>query len=131
MACRRHIGPLTSDLLNLRRHLAGCFQLPDKTVASAMGGFDKDRRLGIVVKSFSQLTNSNFEHRFTDECFRPDDVEKFLFGDELARMSNEVVEYRESLRPELNHLRSSPQALVRKVQAKGVKDYLFLVPHCS
>jgi len=96
-----------------------------------MGSFDKHRGLGIVVESFSQLTDSNFEHSFADESLRPDDLEKFLFSDELARMSNQVAEYRESLRPELNHLRSSPQALVRKVQAKGVKDYLFLVPHSS
>ena len=94
-----------------------------------MGGFDKQRGLGIVVKSLSQLTNRDFEHSFADESFRPDDAEKFLFSDELARMSNKVIEYGESLRPELDHLRSSPQALVRQVQAKGVKDYLFLVPH--
>src|ERR1043165_3448573 len=65
-----------------------------------MGSFDKQRRPGIVVKSFSQLTDSNFEHGFADKSFRPDNVEKFLFSDELARTSNEVAEHGETDRPE-------------------------------
>ena len=88
-----------------------------------MCGFNEAWRCRIIAESLAYLSNGNFEDGFAHEGAGPDGVEKFLFSDELARMSNQVAEYRESLRPELNHLRSSPQALVRKVQAKGVKDY--------
>jgi len=88
-----------------------------------MCGFDTRRRVGIIVTSVAQLTNGDLENGFADKSFRPDGVEKFLFSDQLARMRHEVVEDRESLRSELNRLRSSPQALVHKVQAKGLKDY--------
>jgi len=88
-----------------------------------MCGFNERWRVGIIVKSVAQLTNSDFENGFADKSFRPDGVEKFLFSDELARMRHEVIEDRESFRSELNRLRPSPQALVHQVQAKGVKDY--------
>ena len=88
-----------------------------------MCGFDERRRVGIIVKSVAQLTNSDFENGFADKSFRPDGVEKFLFSDELARMRHEVIEHRERFRSQLNRLRTSPKALVHKVQAKWVKDY--------
>ena len=94
-----------------------------------MCGFDERWRVGIIVKSVAQLTNGDFENGFADKGFRPDGVEKFLFSDELTWMHYEVVEHRESFRSELNCLRPSPQALIRKVQTKGVKGYEFLIAH--
>ena len=66
-----------------------------------MSGFDEAWRLWIIVESLAELTNGDFEDGFADKGSWPNSVEKSFFGDELARMREEVVEYCESLRSEL------------------------------
>ena len=66
-----------------------------------MSGFNEAWRLWIIVESLSELTNGNFEDGFADKGSWPNCVEKFFFGDELARTREEVVEYCESFRSEL------------------------------
>jgi hypothetical protein len=94
-----------------------------------MCGFNKARRLWIVVESLADLTDGDFEDGFPDKGFWPDGVEKFLFSDELACTPEEIVEYCEGFGSELDCLRASPQARVSHVQAKGIEDYSFFVPH--
>ena len=66
-----------------------------------MCGFNEARRLWIIVESLADLTNGDFEDGFADKGFWPDGVEKFLFGDELARTPEEIVEYCEGFGSEL------------------------------
>ena len=96
-----------------------------------MCGFNEAWRLWIIVESLAELTNGDFEDGFADKGFWPDGVEKFLFGNELARTPEEIVEHCEGLGSELYCLRASPQTLVGQVQAKGIEDYAFFVRHCS
>jgi hypothetical protein len=96
-----------------------------------MCSFNEAWRLWIIADSLADLTNGDFEDGFADKGFWPDGVEKFLFGDELARTSEEIVEYGEGFGSELYCSRTSPQALVSQVEAKGLEDYTFFVPHCQ
>ena len=87
-----------------RQRLAALCDLTDEAIAPPMGGFNKARRLWIVVESLADLTNGDFEDGFPDKGFWPDSVEKFLFGDELACTPEEVVEYCEGFGSELDCL---------------------------
>ena len=66
-----------------------------------MCGFNEARRLRVIAESFAELTNGDFEDGVADKGFRPDGVEKFLFGDELARTPEEIVEHCEGFGSEL------------------------------
>lgn len=88
-----------------------------------MRGLDEQRSFRIIVKRVAQLTNSDLEDCVANKSLRPDGGEKFFFGNELTRMSHELVEHRVSLRPELDYFRASPQTLIGTVQAKGLEDY--------
>ena len=88
-----------------------------------MCGFNKARRLWIIVEGVAELTNCDFEDAIADKRFRPAGVEKFLFGDELAWMPEEIGEHCEGFGSELNCLCASTQALVGQVQIKRIEDY--------
>src|SRR5262245_49422870 len=94
-----------------------------------MGGFDEARRLRIIIESHTKLTNADFEDTIADKGFWPDGAEKFLFGDELAWTLEEIVEQGEGFGSELNCLGALPQALVGKVQTKGIEDYPSFMLH--
>ncbi|GEM_PF-5964452 len=96
-----------------------------------MCGFDEARRFWIVVESLAELTNSDFENCVADEGFRPNRVEEFVFGDKLTRASDQIVNHREGLRPELDGIRTSPKAFVGRVQSKRIEKYPFLTPHIN
>src|SRR4051812_43618429 len=96
-----------------------------------MGGFNEARRLRIIVQGRADLSNGDFEDCIADKGFRPDCVEKLFFGDEQARTPEDIVEYGEGFRSELDCLCVSPQALVGQVEAKGIEDYTFSVPHSN
>ena len=75
--------------------------LTDKAIAPAMGSFNEAGGLWIIVESLAELTNGDFEYSFADKRFWPDGVEEFLFGGELARTPEEVIEHCESFGSEL------------------------------
>ena len=107
------------------------FNLADEAITPTVCGFNEAWRLRIIVESFAELTNSDFEDGFTNKGSRPDGVEKFLFCDELARTPEEMVKHGEGLRAEFYFLRASPQTLIGLVQAEGVEDDTFSVRHSS
>ena len=94
-----------------------------------MCGFNEAWRCWIIAESLTDLTNGDFEDSFADKSSGPDSVEKFFFCDELARTPEEIVEQCKGFRSDLYCLRAFPQALVGQVQAKGIEDYAFFVPH--
>lgn len=96
-----------------------------------MCGFNEAWRFWIVAESLADLTNHNFEDGIADKSVRPDGVQEIIFGDELARMSKKMVKHCEGFGSELDRLRPSPQLLVSQVQAKGIEDDVFFVPHSS
>ena len=96
-----------------------------------MCGFDEARRLRVVAESLANLTNGDFQDGVADEGFGPDRVEQVIFGDELARTPDEMVEHGEGFGPQLDRLGPSPQLLVDQIEAKGVEENAFFVPHCS
>jgi hypothetical protein len=69
-----------------------------------MCGLDEARRLWIIVEGLAELANGDFEDGFADERFRPDGVEKLLFGDELAWTPEEIGEHRVGFGSELYRL---------------------------
>jgi hypothetical protein len=97
--------------------------LTDKAIASTMCGFNKARRLWIIVEGVAELTNGDFEDCVADKRFWPDGVEKFLFGDELGWMPEEIGEQCEGFGSELDCLCASIQALVGQVQIKRIEVY--------
>ena len=99
---------IAPDLLMVGQRLPALCDLTDEAIASTMGGFNEAWRLGIIAQSLSQLTNGDFEDGFANKGFWPDGAKQFLFSDQLARMSKEVVEHREHLRPELDRPRTPP-----------------------
>src|SRR5262245_38355601 len=96
-----------------------------------MGGFNEAWRLWIILESFSNLTNGDFENRFADKGSRPDGVKKVLFCDQLARTPEEIVQHREGLGSELYLLCPFPKALIGQVQTKGIEVDAFCVRHCA
>ena len=105
--------------------MVALFNLADEAITPTVCGFNEAWRLRIIVESFAELTNSDFEDGFTNKGSRPDGVEKFLFCDKLARTPDEMVEHGEGLGSELYCLRAIPQTLVCQIQAKGVEDDSF------
>src|SRR6185295_13121165 len=101
----------------------------DEAITSPMCGFNETRSLWIVTKSIANLTNSDLENGFADKCSRPNRMEKIVFGDELTRPRNQMIEYCKSFRPQLDWLRPSPQLPVRQIEAKGIEQNAFFVPH--
>src|SRR5262245_20465539 len=89
--------------------------LTDEAIASAMRSFNKSWSLWIVAENSSQLTNGNFENTFSNESSRPNRVEKFLFCDELARMSKQVIQHCKGFGSELYRLLALPQAFVSQI----------------
>jgi hypothetical protein len=75
------------------------------------------------------LTNGDFEDSIPDKGIRPNRVEKFFFGNELAGPPDKLVKHREGFGSELDYLRASPQALISSVQAEGVENYAILIAH--
>jgi hypothetical protein len=110
-------------------HLFAFCELTDKAIAATMRSFNEARRLWIIVESLPELTNRDLEDGVADKGFGPDGVQEFLFGDELAATLEEIVQHCERLGSEFYCLRSSPQTLVDRVEAKGIEDYLRFVPH--
>ena len=90
-----------------------------------MCGFNEAGKLWIIAERLADFTNGDFEDGVADKGFGPDGVEKFLFGDELARTPEKMVEHGEGFGSELDCFRASPQALVGQVEAKGIEDYSF------
>ena len=122
------MAPDFPDIRLCRHVLCG---LTDEAIAATMCGFNEAWRRWVIVESHADLTNSDFEDGFTDKGPWPDGVEEFLFCDELARTPDEMVEHGEGLRAEFYFLRTSPQTLIRQVQAKGIEDDTFSVRHSS
>ena len=120
------MGP---DLLILCGRPPALGDLTNEAITPTMGSFNKAWRLGIITKSLTDLTNHDFQDGFANKGFWPNGVEKFLFGDQLARVLKQVTEYSKHFRPELDHPRTPPQTLVRQVQAKQVKADALLAPH--
>jgi hypothetical protein len=94
-----------------------------------MRGFNEAWRSGVVAQSLPDLTNGDFKHRFTDKCLGPYRVEKLLFCDELTRMPKKIVEHGESFGPDLYCIGASPEALIGRIQTKGIEEYMFCVQH--
>ena len=94
-----------------------------------MRGLNEARRSRIVTQSLADLANGDFEHRFADKRPGPYCIKKFLFCDELTRMPEKIVEDGEGLWPHLDGLGAFPEALVGKVEAKGIEGDVFCVPH--
>ena len=46
----------------------------DKAIAAAMCGFNKARRLGVIVERLAELANCDFEDGFAHKRLRPDGV---------------------------------------------------------
>lgn len=69
-----------------------------------MCGFNEARRLWIIAEGLAELTNGDFQDGVADKRFRPDRVEKVLFGDKLARMTEEIIEHCEGFGSELDCL---------------------------
>src|SRR5678816_168993 len=92
------------------------FNLADEAIAATMCGFNEARRLRIIIENLAELTDRHFEDGFTNKGAWPDGVEKFFFGDDLARTPDEMVEHGNGLRPEFYFLRASPQTLIGQVQ---------------
>jgi hypothetical protein len=74
------------------------------------------------------LLNSDFQHSVRDESFRPDAGEELFLGDELSGTFDELVKDCVSFGPELDYFRSSPETLVRSVQAKWIENYAVFTP---
>ena len=121
---------ITLYLVIFLQHLATLADRTDEAIASTMCRFNEAWSCWIITESFTDLPNDDLENGFTDEGPWPHNVEKFPFCDELARTSEQIAEYREGFGSELYCLRASPQALVGPIQAKGIEDYAFFVPHC-
>jgi hypothetical protein len=64
-------------------------------------GFDKAGRLWIITESLADLTNGDFKNGVADKGFRSDRVEQVIFGDELARTPDDIVEDCEGFGSEL------------------------------
>ena len=96
-----------------------------------MGSLNVSRRFRIIVESFSQLANGDFEDGVADESIRPDGVQELFFCDELTGTTDEVVENSESLGSNLDRFCAEPQAFVDCVQAKRLEDYAFIGGNCG
>jgi hypothetical protein len=113
------------------RRRPGLCDLTDEAIASTMCGFNETWSCRVIVERLADLTYSDFQDRFADKGAWPDSIEKFLFGDKLARTPEEMVEHCEGLRSEFYCLRTFQQALVGQIQAKGIEDDTFFVRHSS
>ena len=92
-----------------------------------MGSFNKLRRFGIVFECFSYLLNSDFKNRVTDKRFRPDGVQQLVFGYELARPLNEVIEEGKGFGSDLERFRASPQTFINEIERKAIEGYSVVV----
>ena len=119
--------------LRLLRNLRAAPYFRDKTIATPMCGLDELRRVWIVAKNVSQLTNRDFKNGIGHKSLRPNSVEKLFFCDELTRTFEEIVEYSEGFGSELYCLRAAPEALVGQIQPKRGEDdaILVVVVHCT
>jgi len=65
---------------------------------------DVARRFRIIVESFADLANGDFQDRFADEGPRPHGFEKFLFRDELTGTPEQIIEHCKWLGAKLDHV---------------------------
>ena len=86
-----------------------------------MGRLDEAGRLGIVGKRVADLSNGHLEDGIADKGILPDGADQVLLGNELARTPQQVFEHGERLGPELDRLRTPPQALVCQVERKRIE----------
>ena len=95
-----------------------------------MHGLNEPGPLGIVPQHLAQLVNGVFDQRIAHIRARPDSVEHYPCGHQLASMLGQVAQYSEGFRPQDGRLRPAPQPLVAQLQAKGRKEKRALYVHC-
>src|SRR5262245_49084044 len=105
------------------RRLPALCDRTDKAIASTMCGLNEARTLWIIAESLADLPNGHFQNGLAHKGPRPDRAEKFLFCDELSRTPEQILEHGVGFGSELYRLCAVPQALVGKVQAKGIEGY--------
>src|SRR5204863_4556320 len=96
-----------------------------------MSCFNETRCLWVVVKRIANLPNRDLEDRVGDKCSRPNRIEEIVFSDELARSRDQVIKHCESLGPQLDDFRASPELLVCQIEAEGIEHDALFVPHIS
>ena len=75
------------------------------------------------------MANGDFEDGLADKRLRPDGSEQFLFGYELARAADELIEDGVGFGSELNYFWTTPQTFVRAVKAEGIEDDAVFAAH--
>src|SRR5262245_15858550 len=101
--------------------------LSDEPIPSSMCRFNETGTRWIILQSFADLANGDFEHTLADECLRPDRVENFFFCNQPSWSPEQIVEHGKGFRPQPDFLGTSPQALIGEVQAKRVEANQFFV----
>jgi len=96
-----------------------------------MHGLDKPRSPSLITKRFAQLTHADHEHGVAHGGFRPEYLEKRLFGHQLLGMHYEIAQGGEGLWSEMDLLRPAPQLLIGDIHMKWWKLDERGLPHAA